>query len=61
MVEFCLGKEGKSMLIVVSVTSMTECCCVLGVDDLESEGVVGGSGDWEQPDLEVDCWDHIHA
>jgi hypothetical protein len=49
------------MLIVVSVTSMTECCCVLGVDDLESEGVVGGSGDWEQPDLEVDCWDHIHA
>ena len=33
---------------------------ILGVGDLEFEGVVGGSGDQEQPDSEVDCWDRVY-
>ena len=33
---------------------------ILGVGHLEFEGVVGGSGDQEQPDSEVDCWDHVY-
>ena len=34
---------------------------ISGVDDLEFEGVVGGSGDREQPHSEVDCWDRVYA
>ena len=33
---------------------------VLGVGDLEFEGVVGGFGDREQPNSEVDCWDRVY-
>ena len=33
---------------------------ILGVNDLEFEGVVGRSGDRGQPDSEVDCWDRVY-
>ena len=33
---------------------------IIGVGDLKFKGVVGESGDCEQPDSEVDCWDHVY-